>query len=154
MAKKIDPKLDHFFDVSWDRCLGGIWWIFGAKMEPSWHQNGIKHQFFRKHEKNAFGASPLVPDWVQGVQVGSNNRSKIDPKMEPKMECILASIFDTFQWMLGSKLGSKMDQKSIQKGIGKRSLIFHWFCEVWGGEAENYLKKIRFTKKYSGSLKK
>ena len=43
MAKKIDPKLDHFFDVSWDRCLGGIWWIFGAKMEVSWHQNGIKN---------------------------------------------------------------------------------------------------------------
>ena len=42
MAKKIDPKLDHFFDVSWDRCLGGIWWIFGAKnggkLAPNWDQ--------------------------------------------------------------------------------------------------------------------
>ena len=88
----------------------------GAKLAPKWDQTSIS----QKTRKNAFGASPLVPNWVQGVQVGSKNQPKIDPNMESKMECILASIFDTFQWILGGKLGGKMDQKSIQKGIGKR----------------------------------
>ena len=88
----------------------------GAKLAPKWDQTSIS----QKTRKNAFGASPLVPNWVQGVQVGSKNRPKIDPKMESKMECISASIFYTCQWILGSKLGGKMDQKSIQKGIGKR----------------------------------
>ena len=88
----------------------------GAKLAPKWDQTSSS----QKTRKNAFGASPLVPNWVQGVQVGSKNRPKIDPKMESKMECILASIFYAFQWILGGKLGGKMDQKSIQKGIGKR----------------------------------
>ena len=87
----------------------------GAKLVPKWDQKSIS----QKTRKNAFGASPLVPNWVQGVQVGSKNRSKIDPKMESKMEYILASIFDTFQWIWGGKLGGKMEQKVIQKGIEK-----------------------------------
>ena len=105
----------------------------GAKLAPKWDQTSIS----QKTRKNAFGASPLVPNWVQGIQVGSKNQPKIDPNMESKMECILASIFDTFQWILGGKLGGKMDQKSIQKGIGKRiqkkndfSMILDFF---WGG---------------------
>ena len=74
----------------------------------------------QKTRKNAFGTSPLVPNWVQGIQVGSKNQAKIDPNMESKMECILASIFYAFQWILGGKLGGKTDQKSIQKGIRKK----------------------------------
>ena len=72
----------------------------------------------QKTRKNAFGASPLVPNRVQGIQVGSKNQQKIDPNMESKMECILASIFYTF--ILGGKLGGKTDQKSVQRGIRKR----------------------------------
>ena len=69
----------------------------GAKLAPNWDQISIS----QKTRKNVFGTSPLVPNWVQGIQVGSENQPKIDPNMEPKMECILASIFDTFQWILG-----------------------------------------------------
>ena len=96
---------------------------FGGFWVPKWSQVGTKMRSnidISENTKNAFGASPLVPNWVQGVQVGSKNQQKIDPNMKSKMECILASIFDTFQWILGGKLGGKMDQKSIQKGIGKR----------------------------------
>ena len=107
----------------------------GAKLAPKWDQTSIS----QKTRKNAFGASPLVPNWVQGIQVGSKNQPKIDPNMESKMECILASIFDTFQWILGGKLGGKMDQKSIQKGIGKRIQKRNDFSMVlegsWGGES-------------------
>ena len=88
----------------------------GAKLAPKWDLSSIS----QKTRKNAFGASPLVPNWVQGVQVGSKNQPKIDPNMKSKMECILASIFDTFQWILGGKLGGKTDQKSVLKGIRKR----------------------------------
>ena len=48
---KIDPEINHFLDASWNRFLVGFWWILGAKMEPSWHPNGIKHRFLRKHVK-------------------------------------------------------------------------------------------------------
>ena len=51
LGQKIDPKIDHFLNASWNRFLRRFWWILGAKMEPSWHQNGIKHRYLRKHEK-------------------------------------------------------------------------------------------------------
>ena len=43
--------------------------------------------------ENQLNASRLAFSWLSGVEVGSKNRPKIDPKMESKMECILASIF-------------------------------------------------------------
>ena len=64
----------------------------GATLAPKWDQTSIS----QKTRKNAFGASPLVPNWVQGIQVGSKNQPKIDPNMESKMECILASILKRF----------------------------------------------------------
>ena len=116
----------------------GIW-------VPKWSQVGTKMESnidVSKNKKNAFGASPLVPNWVQGVQVGSKNQPKIDPKMESKMECISASIFYTCQWILGGKLGGKIDQKSIQKGLGVSTSLWglymrlhsasHWFFNVFG----------------------
>ena len=116
--KSIQKSIIFWMPLGIDFCVdfGGFW-------VPKWSQVGTKMEqtsISQKTRKNAFGASPLVPNWVQGVQVGSKNQQKIDPNMESKMECILASIFDTFQWILGGKLGGKMDQKSIQKGIGKR----------------------------------
>ena len=43
-ASKIDAKMHHFFDASWNRFLGGFWWILGTKIQPSWYQNGIKNR--------------------------------------------------------------------------------------------------------------
>ena len=43
-GSKINAKMHHFFDASWNRFLGGFWWILGTKIEPSWHQNGIKNR--------------------------------------------------------------------------------------------------------------
>ena len=130
-------KFVTFFDASWTRFFFRFWRILGGKMEPNLEPRWDQKSISQKTWKNAFGASPLVPNWVQGIQVGSKNQPKIDPNMESKMECILASIFDTFQWILGGKLGGKMDQKSIQKGIGKRIqkrndfwLVLEFF---WGG---------------------
>ena len=69
--------------------------------------------------KNQLNASPLAPNWVRGVQVGSKNRSKIDQKMRSTWEGILASIFHRFWWILGGKLGGKIEPKSIKNGIKK-----------------------------------
>ena len=66
LGQKIAPKIVHFLDASWNRFS----WILmdfgsqnGAKLAPKWDQISIS----QKTRKNAFGASPLVPNWVQGI---------------------------------------------------------------------------------------
>ena len=49
----------------------------------------------RKHPLNT---SSLVPNWVQGLEVGGKNRTKIDEKMKSKREGVLGSIFHRFWW--------------------------------------------------------
>ena len=87
----------------------------GAKLAPKWGQKPIA----ALKRKNQLNTSPLVPNWVRSVEVGSKNRSKIDQKTESSWEGILASVFDGFWWVLGAKLGGKMEPKSSQKGINK-----------------------------------
>ena len=95
--------------------FGGFGYQNGFKLVPKWDQKSIS----TLKAENQLNASRLAFSWLSGVEVGSKNRTKIDPKMESKMECILASIFERFWWILGGKLGSKIKQKSIQKGIEK-----------------------------------
>ena len=45
---------------------------------------------------------------VRAVEVGRENRSKIDQKTQSKMECLLKSIFSRFGWILEAKLGCKI----------------------------------------------
>ena len=66
---------------------------------------------------------------VQGIEIGSKNRWKIDPKMESRWEGILASIFNGFWWIFGSKLGRKMEPRSIQEGIEKGKE--KWIASRW-----------------------
>ena len=77
----------------------------GAKLAPKWDQTSIS----QKTQKNAFGASPLVPNWVQGLEVGGKNRSKIDQKMKSKREGVLGSIFHRFWWVWEAKLGGQTE---------------------------------------------
>jgi len=42
---KIEAKINQFFDGFRDRFLEEFWWIFGAKTEPSWSQNGVKNRY-------------------------------------------------------------------------------------------------------------
>ena len=41
-AQKIDPKIDHFFDVSWNRFLDGFWWNFVPKRSQVGTKMGSK----------------------------------------------------------------------------------------------------------------
>ena len=54
-----------------------------------------------------------------GVEVGSQNRSKIDQKRNSTWEGILASIFHGFWSILEAKLAPSWGRKSIQNGIEK-----------------------------------
>ena len=120
-CQKIDPTIKVFFDdASWNRFWGRFWWIFGyqnrTKLVPKWYQKSM----LTLKVENQPNASRLAFRWLSGVEVGSQNRSKIDLKMESKMECILASISPRFRWNCGAKLGGKINQKSIQKASKKR----------------------------------
>ena len=53
---------------------------------------------------------------VQGVQVGTKNRPKIDQKMNSTWQGILTSILDRFWWILGAMLGGKIEQEATQEG--------------------------------------
>ena len=41
---KIRSKTRSFFDASWSRFLDDCLPMFGPKMEPTWHQNGIQNR--------------------------------------------------------------------------------------------------------------
>ena len=61
-----------------------FWMDFDGFWMPKCSQVGTKmgsNIDFSENMKNAFGANPLVPNWVQEVQIGSKNRSRIDATM-------------------------------------------------------------------------
>ena len=93
-----------------------FWKENGANLASKWNQKSI----LALKRKKQLNISPLVPDWVRKIQVGSKNRPKINQKMESETECILASIFEQVCWILGAELGGKIDQKSIRNRIEKK----------------------------------
>ena len=95
--------------------VGGFWKQNGAKLAPKSHFKSSSQKMW----KIAFGASPLMPNWVRGVEVGSKIRSKIYQQMKSTWEGILASIFVGFLLNLGRKLGGKIEPRSIKNGIEK-----------------------------------
>ena len=64
----------------------------GGKLAPKSEPKSI----LALKRKNQLNASPLVPNWVRRVQVGCQNRSKIDQNLKSKMGCLLASFFLDF----------------------------------------------------------
>ena len=50
--KKTGLNIDRNFDAFWNRFLNRFWWIFGWKMEPSWHQNGILNRSYLEIASN------------------------------------------------------------------------------------------------------
>ena len=105
---KIDAKICHFFwcllNSFFFSILVDFGWLNGTKLGPRWDQKSIS----QKTWKNAFGASPLVPNWVHGVQVGSKKQPQIDPKTEFKKECPLDTSFYEFGLVLAPKLDAQI----------------------------------------------
>ena len=65
-----------------DGFLVDFWSFLSAKLAPKWDQKSI----LALKRKNQLNISPLMPNWVRRVQVGSKNQPKIDPKTEAKRE--------------------------------------------------------------------
>ena len=55
---------------------------------------------------------------LQGVQVGAENRPKIDPKRRCQRDLVLASILGGFGAVLGSKLSPKIEPNWEEVDLG------------------------------------
>ena len=88
----------------------------GPKLIPKWD---LKLISTLKAEKE-LSASRLAFSWFSGVEVGSKNRPKIDPKMESKMECILVSVFSYFGRFLVPSWGGKWSKNQSKTASKKR----------------------------------
>ena len=86
------------------------------KLAPKWDPKLISTL---KAEKQ-LNASQLAFSWFSGVEVGSKNRPKIDPKMESKMECILVSIFNHFGRFLVPSWDGKWSKNQSKTASKKR----------------------------------
>ena len=89
-GQKIDAKIDQKFDASWDRFLGGFWWILEGKMEPSWHQNRSKIDAngecdFLKNRALAAAGARFLRFWESklGVKIDKKSMKKRSPRWMP-----------------------------------------------------------------------
>ena len=57
---KIDAKIDRNIDGFGHRFLKGFWWIFGWKMEASWHLNGILNRSYLEIAANQKHDNPCT----------------------------------------------------------------------------------------------
>ena len=114
---KIDEKIDQKIDGFGNRFLKDFGKDFGTKIEVE-----IDVIFeMRVFEKTSFSHRKIHVFDINGVQVGSKNRSKIDQNLKSKMGCLLASIFDAFWSFFGGKLGGKIEPRSIKNRSKKAS---------------------------------
>ena len=138
LGKKSIQKYS-FLDASWNLFLGWFWWILGAKMEPSWHQHGIKNLCLlgraifqnscscysaggpqRVPHRTVRWGTPLGLDCKNGLQVGMH----------------LVIDFSLIFVVFGRQVGKQNVQKSIQKSINKLSnnnCFFIDFCLFFWG---------------------
>ena len=115
--EKIDAKINQKLNASWKQFFDAILVDFGRENGGKLASQNDQKSKPPLKRKNQLNISGLDFSWFSRLQVGSQNRSKIDQKMKSKMKFILASIFKGFWWIFGSKLESKIYQKSIQKGL-------------------------------------
>ena len=97
MQKSVEKTMHLGFDFWTD--FGGFldakWRHVGTKIDqksmPTWKSDFLKKPCF------SLGKTMILK--VQGVEVGSKNRSKIDKKMESRWEDILGSVFSENWWI-------------------------------------------------------
>ena len=74
---------------------------------------------------------------AQGVEVGRENRSKINEKTQSKMECLWVAFFLRFWWILNAKLASKIHPR--WSDLARRGVMARrgeaWRGEAWRGVA-------------------
>ena len=121
---KIEAKIDQFLNASWKWILKGFQWILEAKenhVEPKWHPKSIptsNNDFLKKH---CFSLGKTMILKVLGIEVGSQNPSKINQKSISTWEGLLTSIFHRFSLILEAKMKPSWEEKSI-KNRSKRDM--------------------------------
>ena len=110
-------KIDQTIDGFGNRFLKDFGKDFGTKIEVEIHVI-FERRFF---EKTSFSHRKIYVFDINGVQVGSKNRSKIYQNLKSKMGSLLTSIVDTFLKLLGSKLGGQIEPRSIKNRSKKAS---------------------------------
>ena len=85
----------------WNRFFPRCWWMFGGKMEASWHQDRSK------------------------IDVHFEKRCLT------KIVFVLFGEKPYFWRFWRSKLGPKIDQKSIRKWVQHRKVSWHRFWRIW-----------------------
>ena len=77
---KMRSKINQIFNAFWNRFFMRFWWIFGGKMEASWHQHGS--QIDVQCEKRCFETNLVFPIGktillnVLEVKVGTKHNQK------------------------------------------------------------------------------
>ena len=99
--------------------LGIDFWVdyvgFGV---PKWSQVGTKMGSkidFSENMKNAFGASPLMPNWVQGIDLEAKNRSKNEVKIGRHLGIDFCLILVDLGSQDGREHRTKIDKKCHRK---------------------------------------
>ena len=74
---------------------------------------------------------------AQGVEIGRENRSKINEKSKSKMECLWVAFFLRFWWILNAKLDCKIHPN--RSDLARRGVMARrgeaWRGEAWRGVA-------------------
>ena len=132
LGQKIDPKIDHFLDASWNRFLRRFWWILGAQMEPSWHQNGIKNRCLLGRaifQNSCSGCSAGGPQRIPhrtvrwGTPLGLDCKNGIQVGMHLGID--FSSILMVFGRQVGRQNGPKIDSKKHGKKHAKKDQFFN-----------------------------
>ena len=97
--------------------------ILEANMEASWHQNRCRNRCYLR--KAVFWKNLVFPLGkihffeIQGVEVGSKNRSKIDVKNDAETEGLGNSIFIDFWWIWEASWPSKTEPRRSEIDVEK-----------------------------------
>ena len=117
--QKTDAKIGLNFDGFWDRFLTLLRSIFGAKTGPSWGKNGMQNRYqlreaiFQKSYSRGHGG--LIFGF-QGVEVGSQNRTKIDFERIPKQIPFIETILIDFGSIWGPSWPPKTEPRGAKMG--------------------------------------
>ena len=109
---KMRSKINQIFNAFWNRFFMRFWWIFGGKMEASWHQHGSKIDVqFEKRCFDTFERSGGQSWDEKSIKKRSTNELNIRRSLGIDFKRILVD----FWTQLGRQNPSKVDVKMHEK---------------------------------------
>ena len=121
-AEKIDPKLDHFLDASWNRSLDGLCWILVPKSILGWLCLPTRHQTSNKIVKRSMPRCIL--SWAPYVECFGRCMYPTSAHWISKKALFLLKTL--FLRSNGSKLETYTDQKELHKWSPRWNASWHW----------------------------